>query len=161
MATLLIPTTYLGDGMINEIAVVGRQMRQTSIEAYNKIRESGTINRLQMRVLEYVANNPGRTASECAETLGCGIQSISGRYTELENKGLIRGAGFKMIGNHTHTTWEMTGNTIPIPRCNKKNSENMALRAKVEYYRNLLQNLLNNGSLDMIDRVKVVEALEK
>ena len=113
-----------------------RQMRRTSIEAYIKIKESGTITALQCRVLDYLSQNPNHAARECADRLWCGIQSISGRFTELEAMGLIRESGHVLIGNHTHTTWEMTGNTIPIK---KNRSENLKCLHRFRVFTNIVE----------------------
>lgn len=57
--------------------------------------------------------NPETTITETAESVGK-INSISGRFGELEKMGLIKVTGTKLIGATRHNGYSVTGRTVPF-----------------------------------------------
>jgi DNA-binding MarR family transcriptional regulator len=82
-------------------------MKNTSIMAYDSIQKELTPR--EMKVYEKVYTFPGITQRETAEKLGVPVHTISGRFTALENKGIIKVIGEKKIGNRSHGTYAVAG----------------------------------------------------
>jgi DNA-binding transcriptional regulator YhcF (GntR family) len=80
-------------------------MKNTSIMAYDSIQKELTSR--EMKVYEKVLTFPGITQRETAEKLGVPVHTISGRFTALENKGIIKVIGEKKIGNRNHGTYSI------------------------------------------------------
>jgi hypothetical protein len=70
----------------------GFKEETTSKEAAEHIESSGAANILRIRVMEYVRDRRylGTTPDACATALGESVLAIRPRFTELEQKGMIR-----------------------------------------------------------------------
>jgi DNA-binding transcriptional regulator YhcF (GntR family) len=82
--------------------------RTTSLIAFEKILKE--LSPRQMKVYEKVSTFPGITERECAFKMKVPVHTISGRFTELERKGVIKeGKEYKYFKgeNRPHTKWEL------------------------------------------------------
>ena len=68
---------------------------RTQLEAYASIKESLSTRRL--KVLQAIKRNRGATLFELVGLLGWPINCISGRVTELKQKGLVMDSGRRKI----------------------------------------------------------------
>lgn len=70
----------------------GYKDEATSKDAADHIETSGKANILRIRVMEYVRDRRylGTTPDACAMALGESVLAIRPRFTELEQKGMIR-----------------------------------------------------------------------
>jgi DNA-binding MarR family transcriptional regulator len=75
-------------------------MNPNSLMAWESIQKELTPR--EMKVFEKVYTFPGITQRETAEKLNVPVHTISGRFTALENKGIIKVIGEKKIGNRNH-----------------------------------------------------------
>lgn len=84
-------------------------MRETSIEIYNKIRESGMLSNTRFKIFEAICRRP-RTANEIFWDLGMQTNQ-SGRFTELQEMDVIEESGTRIcsITGNRATVWEVTG----------------------------------------------------
>jgi DNA-binding MarR family transcriptional regulator len=87
-------------------------MKNTSIMAYDSIQKELTPR--EMKVYEKVYTFPGITQRETAEKLNVPVHTISGRFTSLENKGIIIVIGEKKIGNRSHGTYAVIGSQTKL-----------------------------------------------
>jgi DNA-binding MarR family transcriptional regulator len=82
-------------------------MNPNSLMAWESIQKELTPR--EMKVFEKVYTFPGITQRETAEKLNVPVHTISGRFTALENKGIIKVIGEKKIGNRSHGTYAVVG----------------------------------------------------
>ncbi len=75
----------------------------TSIAAFNKISE--TLGRRQRQVLRCIRSNEPITNLEISNILNIPINSITGRSSELREKGLIEQYGTKRINGFNAKSW--------------------------------------------------------
>jgi len=87
--------------------------RDTTREAYEKIKGLGILSKRKQEVYDYVFYNPGCTMNEawrgiCPHLANGGITT---RFSELERMGAIRSVGRAkdQNSNFSGTTWEVTG----------------------------------------------------
>lgn len=82
--------------------------RTTSLKAFEKILKE--LSNRQMKVYEKVSTFPGITSRECASKMKVGHNTISGRFTELEEMGVIKDIGWKYFkdSNRPHTKWKLS-----------------------------------------------------
>ena len=101
-------------------------MRNTSIEAYMKIKESGLLSKLRFQVYDIIYNNGSMTASEMINTLH--NVSNSGAYatrlSELERLGVVAAIGKRKckISGFMAIEWDVTGN-LPIKPPKRKSKK--------------------------------------
>ena len=67
-------------------------VRHTSLEVYEKIKESGVLSKLQHKVFRFVVLNAPCTQLDAVESLGS-KDSIAPRFSDLVKMGLIRECG--------------------------------------------------------------------
>lgn len=91
-------------------------MRDTSLEAYNTIKENGTLSERRMEVYEYLFHNGPLSQMElCYGLRGKLDRALTPRFSELEHMGCITIVDkrlCKITGNNS-TIWDVTKN---IPR---------------------------------------------
>jgi predicted ArsR family transcriptional regulator len=81
-------------------------MKATSLMAYDSILKELTPR--EMKVYEKVLTFPGITQRETAEKLEVPVHTISGRFTRLENGGIIKVIGEKKLdGGRNHKTYSV------------------------------------------------------
>jgi hypothetical protein len=92
-----------------------RRTRQTSLEAYDEIKESGTLSRVRWTVYDYLYSFGPSTGMECFKGIGLETNQ-SGRFTELRDQGFIREVGTlvcKITGREV-IGWDVTSRTEPL-----------------------------------------------
>lgn len=95
-------------------------IRETSIAAYRDLEQSGALSRLRLLVARDIAYNGPTTAGESCRRLQEGRppkyrDSLSQRFSELENFGVIRVTGKRLcrVTDHECVEWDLTGQ-MPI-----------------------------------------------
>lgn len=92
--------------------------RQTSIEAYRAIEESGLLSKRRWEVYRHVWHHGPLTQNEAARILTPGNVSgtISGRFSELKEMGLLIEVGKKNdpITGKSNYLWDATDRRVPI-----------------------------------------------
>lgn len=69
-------------------------MQETSLEAYARLKSSGALNEWQIKVFDYIRDNPGRSAYDCEVFYKPpNTSSVNARYSELRALGLISCVG--------------------------------------------------------------------
>jgi len=97
-------------------------VRQTSIDTYREVEQSGLLSRKRLEVFFYVANHPGCTAYDCEEFLHPRNRStVNARFSELVRMNLIRElpGQEKIQHGHKRMTYELTGVINPLPLKNE------------------------------------------
>jgi hypothetical protein len=134
------------------------QKRLTTLEAYTKVKESGLLSELRLKVFEAVCTHDKLTASELRIKIsGHQTNANSGvlgtRLSELERMGLIRTIGTRKcsISGYNALVWEVTGN-MPIKLDKKKTIK----QKKQEILENIekLEKLADVDSLVIIFQIK-------
>lgn len=89
-----------------------RKGRSTSAEAYEAIKESGLLGKMQLRVLEVVANHGPITANEVNERLGG--YGYHKRLSELQRFGVVHTPESRKcsVTGRRCMLWELTGQTF-------------------------------------------------
>jgi hypothetical protein len=95
-------------------------MRDTSIEAYEKIREDGTLSRMRWRVYQHLFHHGPLTAREVDHGLsspGDHAASYHKRLSELEQMGVVATGDERecSITGMRCLTWDVTSLDTPIP----------------------------------------------
>lgn len=118
--------------------------RQTSVEAYSTIKESGLLGKRQLEVYEIVYQNGPMTASEAFELLKQKSDlslrfdsNTHARFTECRDMGLLSEVGerkCKITGRNV-IEWDVTAN-LPQPV-----SERDQLLRRIQFYENKIVNL--------------------
>jgi DNA-binding MarR family transcriptional regulator len=81
-------------------------MNTNSLIAYNQdVRPS--LSKRQKAVLDQIIMRPGRTAKEYAKLMGVDHNTISGRFGELEKKGMIMEVGTIYINSRPNAQWQI------------------------------------------------------
>lgn len=110
-------------------------IRETSTEAYHKIKEDGLLSKRRFEVYDYVFNNGPCTSKKAYKNL-CAYKitnpsSYIGRFTELRNSGGLKEVGHEIDADSGMRCilWDVTKN-IPVkadkkletkcPHCNGK-----------------------------------------
>jgi hypothetical protein len=101
-------------------------VRETSIEAYNRVKESGYVGRKQKEVYHVVFYYGPMTSAECyakmrelwpSQYLGITVLTQSrARFTELREMGLLQEVGKRKckVTRNTVLVWDVT-NRFPVP----------------------------------------------
>lgn len=101
-------------------------MKQTSIDAYYKVMESGLLSKRRKQVYEFIFQNGPvsmhHTWRSIAPHLATG--GISTRFSELERMGLICASGYEMdiISKQRVVLWEITDQDY-VPKLEQKKVE--------------------------------------
>ncbi len=120
-------------------------MRQTSIEAYHKIKDNGLLSKLRFIVYECIFRHQEITQSECWNLLkeSHGIKNsshITPRFAELKNLGVIEEIGTRpcQISGRNCITWSTTGN-LPV-KFERKSKDVIIkeLRAEIERLKKMI-----------------------
>jgi hypothetical protein len=120
-------------------------MRRTSIEAYHQIQDQGLLGRLQFLVYQLIfEHGPVTQAEVWKRTVGYQIRSITPRFSELEEMGVIEAVGERpceYTGN-VATIWDVTPN-LPVKPAKKitKPEEIHALKLQVISLENQVRDL--------------------
>ena len=72
------------------------QVRETSIEAYHKIKETGLLTRLRWVVYDYLFHNGPKTQRQAVQDLSNSFESngtFSSRFAELKRMGAVKEVG--------------------------------------------------------------------
>jgi chromosome segregation and condensation protein ScpB len=114
-------------------------IRQTSIDTFNQIKEEGLLSNMRLKMLEAILNNAPCTASEAFKVLGCKTNQ-SGRITELKELGVIYEVQTRIcnVTGRSAIEWDLT-DRLPENvnlKNNKKNRVNNAINALRELYKN-------------------------
>lgn len=84
-----------------------RRMHSNSIDAYhNEVKP--TLKGRKLVVYEAIKKMPKCTSKDVAKYLGVELNTISGRFTDLFDLGLIKESGSIKIGRSTCSQWEIT-----------------------------------------------------
>lgn len=130
--------------------------RETSIEAYNHIKNNGLLSKRKMQVYDYLYKNGPATGMDVTDALSNGKDhgSYSTRLSELREAGVVKECG-KVKSNHsTHEVilWDVTSKKDPIKPVKKKtkvqllNQEIEELKSEVN---RLSKKLKDNGISDI------------
>ena len=69
-------------------------MNTKSLESYDQLKEGTTLTKRQLQVLVCIKNELGQATNRMiAKSLGWDINRVTGRVTELRDKGLVTHAG--------------------------------------------------------------------
>ena len=88
-----------------------RKIRQTQVDSYTNLVESGTIGKKQKTVYKTLKELGTATNRMIANTLEWDINRVTGRITELVNLGMV-------TSNGTHKDLE-TNRTVTLWKCSK------------------------------------------
>jgi hypothetical protein len=103
-------------------------MRQTSIEAYNKIKQDGLLSKRRLQVYDVVYAKGPLTVVECCKILSntMDTRSISPRFTELRNLGVFSEIGVRQcsVTGRNVILWDVTS-LLPV-----KPKKRMTLKEK-------------------------------
>ena len=73
-------------------------IQQTSLEAFNGMKDSGELDGDELRVLRLIVQHGPITSREMEPLMGKPVHCLSGRSTKLQDSGLVRSAGPVKIG---------------------------------------------------------------
>lgn len=84
-------------------------VRDTSIEVYNKIKSEGLLSKKRMELYDHIYKHGPLTSNSAFSALGWKT-NMSGRFTELEDLGVIRAIGKTQDqgSGNTVTLWDVT-----------------------------------------------------
>ena len=115
-------------------------IRQTSIDCFNQIKEEGLLSKRRLQVYESIYNSAPCTASEVFKDKNLKTNQ-SGRFTELRDLGVIYEKGERVcsITGMNVIEWDLT-DRLPIniknPNKTKKQRLDTALNSLRELYKN-------------------------
>lgn len=94
-----------------------RRQRNTSIDAYQELRESGKLGRLRWTVYDHLFSCGPATGQECFKALKLETNQ-SGRFTELRDMGLIKEVGTLVcrVTGREVIGWDVTDRSAPVER---------------------------------------------
>tara|TARA_R110002073_G_scaffold17423_1_gene65505 strand:+ start:706 stop:1128 length:423 start_codon:yes stop_codon:yes gene_type:complete len=119
-------------------------MRQTSIDCYNQIKEQGLLSNMRFKVYEAILKKAPCTSGEAFATMTTKENQISqsrARFTELRNLGVIYEKGEKQcsITGRNVIEWDLT-DRLPVnvksSNKTKQQKKNAALNSLRELYKN-------------------------
>lgn len=121
-------------------------IRQTSIDCYNKIKANGLLSKRRLEVYEILFKNGPLTANEIVRIAKASYPDVNpssfhARLSELKKYGVIIEIGEKkdIISNNTCYIWDLTDRLpkdIKLSTSSKKSRVNDALNAFRELYKN-------------------------
>lgn len=93
-------------------------MRETSIEAFNQIKDEGLLSKTRFKVYEFIFKNGPCTISDVSINFnksGNASGTYSSRFSELRNSGAIKEVGTTVckITGRNKILWDVT-NRLPI-----------------------------------------------
>tara|TARA_R110002050_G_scaffold81507_1_gene174281 strand:- start:132 stop:557 length:426 start_codon:yes stop_codon:yes gene_type:complete len=115
-------------------------MRQTSIDCFNEIKQEGLLSKRRLQVYESIYNSAPCTASEVFKEKNLKTNQ-SGRFTELRDLGVIYEKGERVcsITGRNVIEWDLTDRlpiTVKNPNKTKKQRLDAALNSLRELYKN-------------------------
>jgi hypothetical protein len=105
--------------------------RETSIEAFNKIKENGLLSEKRLRVYEILFNNGPLIGADVSKIYSAKFgmvsksETVRNRLTELRNAGVVKEVG-KSFDKHTGMKvilWDVTKHLPERPSLNKERKE--------------------------------------
>jgi len=84
-------------------------IQQTSLEAFNAMRDSGDLDGDELRVLRLIEQHGPITSREMEPLMGKPVHCFSGRITRLQERGLVRSAGRVKIAGSSMNAWVRVG----------------------------------------------------
>jgi hypothetical protein len=99
--------------------------RQTSIDSYNTLRDSGALGRRRWEAYDDVFRNGPCTSGELAQRTGMTKRDAASRCAELRTRGLLRELGTQVCttSGRTVISWDVTARNAPIPQPPKDAAE--------------------------------------
>jgi len=131
-------------------------VRDTSIEAYQKIEAEGLLSKLRWIVYDYIYHHGPCTQRQVERgLLGRLSHSITPRFAELEDLGVIKSVGEVKSDetNHMNISWDVTSN-LPNKDGLKKipksilNERQACAKIATEWGQPLIAQAINNRSVD-------------
>jgi len=118
-------------------------MRQTSIDCFNQIKQEGLLSKRRLEVYEALLSSAPCTSSEAIRNAKTtfGVFGVSSRFTELRDLGVIYEKGEKQcsITGRNVIEWDLT-DKLPTnfknPRKTKSEKKKAALNSLRELYKN-------------------------
>lgn len=110
-------------------------IRETSIEAYKKIKENGLLSKINFLVYDCIAKHGPMTIKEVTEKLtDIPATSISPCFAKLENQGVLKTNGKRKctITNMSSLEWDLTDN-VPNGKKRKATIRDLRQFIKSEY----------------------------
>jgi hypothetical protein len=116
-------------------------IRQTSIDCYNKIKQEGLLSKRRLEVYEAILKNAPCTTNEALKDLYSGSHGVGSRTTELRDVGVIYEKGEKKcsITGRNVIEWDLTDRLpVNLKKTNKtkKHRTDDALNSLRELYKN-------------------------
>lgn len=89
-------------------------LRQTSMEAYQRICDDGTVSRQESIVLQCLISNGDLTDKEIKAKTGMEINAVTGRRNGLFKKGIVEKKGFRhQASGKRAIVWGLSGTEKP------------------------------------------------
>jgi hypothetical protein len=142
--------------------------RETSIEAYMKIKESGLLSERRWEVYNVVYNNGPLTSAEAFRILNAGrpIKNITqsrARFTELRDMGVFKEVGEKFcsITGHKVILWDVTSKlpieiSKPLPAKTRVIEMLLKLQEEVECFPMIQTPYLINRLTEIMNAIKKI-----
>jgi chromosome segregation and condensation protein ScpB len=80
-------------------------VQQTSLEAFEALRDDGTLDGDELRVLRLIEQHGPITGRELEPLMGKPVHCFSGRITKLQERGLVRSAGRVKVDGSSMNAW--------------------------------------------------------
>ena len=125
-------------------------IRQTSIDCYNKIKQEGLLSKRRLEVYEAILKNAPCTTNEALKDLYSGSHGVGSRTTELRDVGVIYEKGEKKcsITGRNVIEWDLTDRLpVNLKKTNKtkKHRTDDALNSLRELYKNKNNSTVEDG----------------
>ena len=134
-------------------------IRKTSIECFNKIKQEGLLSKRRLQVYESIFNYAPCTASEVFNDKNLKTNQ-SGRFTELRDLGVIYEKGERLcrITGRNVIEWDLT-DRLPINFKNKNKTKKQRINDAINSFRMLYKNKDNSTTEDwkiVADLIKII-----
>ena len=126
-------------------------IRQTSIECFNKIKQEGLLSKRRLEVYEALYTSAPCTSSEAIRNAKTtfGVFGVSSRFTELRDLGVIYEKGEKQctITGRNVIEWDLT-DKLPVNFKNKNKTKKQRIDDAINSFRELYKNKDNRTKED-------------
>ena len=126
-------------------------IRQTSIECFNKIKQEGLLSKRRLEVYEALYTSAPCTSSEAIRNAKTtfGVFGVSSRFTELRDLGVIYEKGEKQctITGRNVIEWDLT-DRLPVNFKNKNKTKKQRIDDAINSFRELYKNKDNSTKED-------------
>tara|TARA_R110000824_G_scaffold10380_9_gene45885 strand:- start:72 stop:491 length:420 start_codon:yes stop_codon:yes gene_type:complete len=126
-------------------------IRQTSIECFNKIKQEGLLSKRRLEVYEALYTSAPCTSSEAIRNAKTtfGVFGVSSRFTELRDLGVIYEKGEKQctITGRNVIEWDLT-DKLPVNFKNKNKTKKQRIDDAINSFRELYKNKDNSTKED-------------